>query len=334
MHSNTFQYVFLKLFVPMKKIYSLLLLFIISAAGISNAQTPVAINEAEKDSLLSIHRLKLMQDRLDNNSIMWERVIFTTSATAAVNIALWNYYNTAWYTGEKTKMHSVNDWYSEKLNIDKLGHLHGAVALHKGTYHLLRWSNFREEQAMWIAGATAWLMQLQIELSDSRFKSWGFSWHDLGANTIGALYPSLQYYFPELQSFNFKVSYYPSDNYRNGQYKHLIDDYEGKVHWLSINVHNFLPENFQKYYPDWLNLAVGYGGDRLLTPQGSLNKDHNGKGLGVQEWFIAFDYDLLKLFDPKKGTFWYGLIDMLNLIHLPAPAIRIQPTGIFYGLYF
>jgi hypothetical protein len=322
---NTKAYFHLKFFM----------LFGICCVSILHAQqNPALFFEMKKDSAAIQNRYQIEQVLLYKKGIMWERVIFSTTATAAVNIALWNYYNTAWYTGEKTNMHSVNDWYSEKLNIDKLGHLHGAVTLNKGTYNLLRWSNFREEQALWIAGAAAWLMQLHIELSDSRFKSWGFSWQYLGANKLGALYPNIQYYFTEHHSFNIKFSNYPSSNYQNSQYKHLIDDYEGKVHWLSINVHNFLPENIQKYYPDWLNLAVGYGGDKLLTSQGSLNKDHRGKGLGEQEWFIAFDYDLLKIFDPEKGTFWYGLVDMLNLIHFPAPTIRIKPTGIFYGLYF
>jgi len=94
-----------------------------------------------------------------------------------------------------------------------------------------------------------------------------------------------------------------------------------------------MPGSVDKVIPDWLNLAVGYGGDKLVWPNGHLRQINN-EGIGEQEWYIALDYDLLKIFKPKKDSFWYILLEQLDGIHFPAPAIRIKPSAIYYGIFF
>jgi hypothetical protein len=279
----------------------------------------------DKDSTNQFNSISLIEDK-----IHWERLAMVGTGTLVLNTTLWLYYDEAWYAGDKVKFHSVNDWYNEKLNIDKLEHLWGALSLYRISYHLLKWSNLSEHQAMWYSSAAAWLLQLQIELSDGQYKQWGFSWWDLTFNTFGVLYPHLQKEVPLFNSINFKFSYTPSHGYKDGLYKYYIDDYEGKTIWLSISVADFLPAQLKKFYPGWLNLAVGYGGENLLNA-GCDKTNYNG---GDQQWLIALDYDLVKIFNPDKNTFFYGLLDCLNLIHFPSPAIQIKPDGIFYGFYF
>lgn len=267
------------------------------------------------------------------NKINWKRALIAGGSIAALNAGLWIYYNKAFYSGQKSKFHFQNDWYNYTLNIDKLGHFHSAIALQKFSYKVVRWANFSETESMWIASGLSWLHLLQVEISDAFHVKWGFSIPDFTANTIGSVYPNLQKYFPVLKPINFKVSYYPSHNFNNGNVEHIIEDYEGRKYWMTIGLHEYLPPNLKNYWPEWLNIAVGYGGNKLIKSNGNYNSSGK-KGLGEQEWFIGLDYDLLKIFNPDKNSFWYQVLDILNLVHLPSPAIRIKPSTIYYGLYF
>lgn len=272
-------------------------------------------------------------DSLNQNKINWNRALIAGGSIAALNAGLWIYYNKAFYSGTKSKFHFQNDWYNYTLNIDKLGHFHSAISLQKFSYKVVRWANFSESESMWIASGLSWLHLLQVEISDAFHVKWGFSIPDFTANTLGAVYPNLQHYFPGLKPINFKVSYYPSHNFNNGNVEHIIEDYEGRKYWLTIALHEYLPANLKDYWPGWLNIAVGYGGSKLIKSNGNYNSSGK-KGLGEQEWFIGFDYNLLKIFNPDKNSFWYQVLDILNLVHFPSPAIRIKPSTIYYGLYF
>ncbi len=273
---------------------------------------------------------------LDNETdkVNWTRASIAGGGVVALNAGLWYYYSKAYYNQPPDKFKFFSDWYNYAINIDKIGHIHSAISLHKFSYRLARWSNFSVETSLWISSVSSWLHLLQMEIFDGYYAKYGFSTPDLAANTIGAIYPNLQYYFPFLSPFNLKVSYRFSQNYKNKYAKHIIDDYEGKTYWLTIDVHDILPEKLKRYWLPWLGIAIGYGGDKLLNDRGNFNQDRNKTGLGVQEWYVALDYNLLKLFSPAKESFLYDLLDILNLIHFPSPAIRISPSGIFYGIYF
>jgi len=99
-----------------------------------------------------------------------------------------------------------------------------------------------------------------------------------------------------------------------------MDDYEGQVFWLSLRVHEFLPQNPARYWPDFLPLAIGIRGRDIEGAQ-----PH-------REFYIALDYDMTKIL-PDTG-FPKTVGEALNFIHLPSPAVRISPSVIFYGLYF
>lgn len=273
------------------------------------------------------------------SSINWNRTALIGCSIVAVNTGLWFLYNDVYYSNQKkVKMHSRSDWFNYTLNIDKLGHIHSTLTLHKLSTQASRWCNFSEENSLWIGSAISWFHMLQIELSDSRYEKWGFSWEDFSSNTIGALYPNLQYYFPLMKSFNLKFSYHPSGHFKQKYVDQFIEDYEGKTYWLTINIHDLLPSSLKPYWFDWLQIAIGYGGEKLIVPHtkspwwkyNSVGK----KGLGEQEWYISFDYDLIGLFKPENNSFWYTLLENLNLLHFPSPAIRISPSSIYYGIYF
>ncbi|MBU2447364.1 MAG: YfiM family protein [Bacteroidetes bacterium] len=267
----------------------------------------------------------------NNTKIKWEILAPVGVGIGAINYSMYKYYQKAWWGEERTKFHTFNDWNNADMNIDKVGHLYGGMALTKLSYKLYRLSNVPEGWSMFLSSFTSIFFQMQIEFHDAYFKKWGWSWWDVGANTLGAVYPNLQKMWTPLQTFNLKWSYHPSQAYKDGWFDYWIKDYHGFTYWLTFDVNSMLPKSIDKYWPDWLNLALGYGVERVKLGKNIWNSSVNP--LGDREWYIAFDYDLVKLFNPK-AEWLRELLETFNIIHFPSPAIRFSPSGIYYGLYF
>ena len=120
---------------------------------------------------------------------------------------------------------------------------------------------------------------------------------------------------------NFKISFYPSDRFKAGSNRVIFDDYESTYDWLSINVYNFLPDDFRKYYPKFINLAIGHSVEKL---------DNNGGG--NHRFYLALDWNLEGL--SGDGWFLKLLKKYFNYYHLPSPTIQIYPHVIWYGIKF
>jgi len=82
------------------------------------------------------------------------------------------------------------------------------------------------------------------------------------------------------------------------------------------------------FWPDWLNMAVGFGIDNSQY----LNKNKTKKG-GNNEWYIALDYDLSKIYTKWDSPTAKKVKHWLNYIHFPAPTIRISPNLHFYPVF-
>jgi hypothetical protein len=92
--------------------------------------------------------------------------------------------------------------------------------------------------------------------------------------------------------------------------------------WLSMGIHYFLPEGAKKYWPEFLNLAVGYG----VKHYQEANKYRN--------FYVAFDYDLRKII-PGNSKFMLWFKDVINHFRIfPAPGIRINKDGVEYVINF
>jgi hypothetical protein len=91
--------------------------------------------------------------------------------------------------------------------------------------------------------------------------------------------------------------------------------------WASVDFQELLPEKFEKFIPDFLNIAVGYS-----------VKEINYAGRGYSEIFIGIDYNFLKI--DTGSEFFNKVLRALNYIHFPAPTLRIKPKVKFYYLYF
>ena len=242
-----------------------------------------------------------------------------------------------------------NSWWSEKqepfhfddgadltyaLNVDKVGHFMGGLEAADVFSSSMKWAGMQEEQALWYGAAFGSGLQLAIEMKDAYAPYWGFSKWDLALGSAGSLFPVAQYYNDDLKAINFKFSYYKqSDIYweldrKRGKEPNKYawqDDYPNQTYWLSVDVNHFTETCC---WPDWLNLAIGFG----LDDTQYLNESNTKMG-GNNEWYIALDYDIPKMLKKWNSPTGKKVKHWLNYIHLPAPTIRISPKLEFYPLF-
>jgi hypothetical protein len=117
----------------------------------------------------------------------------------------------------------------------------------------------------------------------------------------------------------------------------LLKDYNGQTYWASINVKSFFPES---RFPSWLNLALGYGAERMLGGYGNSWKDAAGTVYSrtdiarYKKFLLSVDVDLTKI--NTKNKVLKTAFSLINVLKIPAPAISVNTKGnaSFYGLYF
>lgn len=230
--------------------------------------------------------------------------------------------NDLWWKGTPSAFHFDwdHDWrYS--LGADKIGHAYFPVLVGRVYRQAFEWSGMDSTASVWTAAGLAMTYQTYIEIRDGFSADWGFSVGDFAADVIGSAYPVLQHYVPVMNRFTPKISYYPSAKFRAGAYGSIIDDYESAYNWISIDVVEFLPESIRKYYPAFVDIAIGHSVKNL-----------DGDGGGEHEIYLSLDWNLERL--PGDGWFIRLLKHTLNLYHLPAPAVRLTPGVVWYGLHF
>lgn len=269
-----------------------------------------------KTSNLSVHKPYPLKTQINYPALFGMGALYL-SAGIGVHI----YQRNAWWKDNRTSFHFQNDW-PYAMWIDKIGHFYAASLLVHAFSSGLESANFPIEDAMVYGTIAALAFQYYVEIEDGFGAQWGFSPGDAIANTLGACYTLSQYYFPYLQNFQFKFSYFPSEKMRNGIHKgNMIDDYEGQRYWLTFRMKNILPDNLSNVWPEFLNLAVG-----------TSVKELDGKGGGRREIYIGLDFNPLVL--PFTGKFGNFVKNTLNYFHLPMPAIRISDKTEFFILIF
>lgn len=304
--------------------YLLLIFIIVSSKSI-----------AQVDSLLQVDSTKLIHFSLTNQNdgltshkskkIDYTKLAIIGSAAFATGVGLHIYQANAWWKDQRRSFHFKNDW-DYALWIDKLGHFwDGALVQHLFS-SAFEWSNIERRKSMWYGAILSSVYMLYIEFEDGFATDWGFSPGDAGANLMGAFYPVLQEYVPFMQNVNLKVSYFPSKYYKNakqttGHSKTVFDDYEGQSFYLSFRVNEFLPQNLETYWPDFLCLALGYS-----------IRNWDGFGHADKNFYLTFDYDLEKI--PLEGGFWNFLKKTLNQIHFPAPGIKYSNKKFYLTLTY
>ncbi len=257
--------------------------------------------------------------------------------------------NEYWYKGyEKSSFHFINDS-GEWLQMDKFGHVFTAYMLSKYSRELWRWSGLSRKRQIWFGGLSGLAYQSVIEFLDAHSAHWGFSWGDMGANAIGSAGMICQELFWHEPRIQLKFSSFPI-HYRDPILRtrarelfgytlaeRTLKDYNAQTYWFSVNLHAFARES---RIPKWLNIAVGYSADGMFDAKGNRWKDVDGHTYDythirrTRQLFLSPDIDFTKIPTRKRGV--KVLLQALNMIKVPAPALEINGAGQLkmHALYF
>ncbi|MCB0711505.1 MAG: DUF2279 domain-containing protein [Ignavibacteriae bacterium] len=250
--------------------------------------------------------------------------VLTGLGVAGIVAAIHIYQQNAWWSDRREPFHFTVDW-GYAAQADKFGHFFAGYMSSYTGYEALVSSGFSPDVAGWMGPLIGLSFQTYVEIEDG-FSPFGFDPTDQYANTIGPLFFGLQHYFPDLQNFKFKWSYFPNDEYqggvRSGHDEIIVDDYNGQTIWFSTKVANLLPESIA--WPKWLRLAFGYG-----TYNVDRINERNEVLVPGRRYFISLDYDLVEML-PDLGDFGNWLLQTADYLHWPAPALQLAPEVKFY----
>ncbi len=247
--------------------------------------------------------------------------------------------NQLWYVDyAHSNLHSVND-NDEWLQMDKAGHLFSSYHLGAFGANALQWSGCTKKCQL-IYGSTIGLaFMTAVEVFDGYSAEWGFSWGDMAANTTGtALYVSQELIWNEqriVPKFSFHTTQYASlrpNVLGSSLSEQILKDYNGQTYWLSANVNSFFKSS---KVPKWINIAVGYGADGMITGRTENNPLFSSfETKRSRQFYLSFDADLTKIH--TKSHFLKTFFAVFNSIKIPAPTLEISGSqGIkFHYLYF
>jgi len=265
-------------------------------------------------------------------------LLFGTSVAAIFIVQHQMQQNTIWK--ETGPFRILEDW-QWTWGLDKAGHFFGGYATSYFFTEILLGIGFSWELGTITGAALGLLYTSYVEVLDGFSKDFGFSPTDFYADFAGAGFHLLQYYIPVLQNFNPKFMYvnpaWIGEKHRM-PHDSFIDDYSAQTFWLSVNVHNLLPEKAKPFWPDWLELTLGYGVFSLCAPGSGCNTDisipFSDAAYGNRSLLIGLDYNLVKLL-PDGGSFWNWVKQSINMFRLlPAPALQISDRGTNFYLMF
>jgi len=227
--------------------------------------------------------------------------------------------------------HFFNDNYEWK-QVDKIGHFYSSFYLSYATARTLRWAHVPARKADFAAALTGFLLLVPVEIFDGFSPAYGASAGDLIADAAGpVLFLGQTLAWNEIRitpKFSFhRTSYAPLRPNILGSdlTSEILKDYNGQTYWLSIDMDKFMP------FPKWLNLAVGYGANGMVSASDRQNRDMGYEP--VRQYYLALDFDLTAIRTRSKAV--KTLIFLANMVRLPAPAVEFSPHSTrFYAFYF
>lgn len=226
------------------------------------------------------------------------------------------YYNQAKSSFHFTKVNDELEFFDDgHRGLDKFGHFFSSSLFAQNIYFLSRWSGLNNKSASWTSFILASSIMGAMEIHDAYYKRWGFSPGDFIFNLAGASFFIGQQNIAVLRNLDYKISY---DFTKKKDDDAIIESYANMTFWLTMNPSGFFEKDMPAWFPNWLNLALGI----------SVTHSNPKK----TEILIALDYNWKRLH--TKSIFLNHLIHLLDRYKFPAPAIRLAPGYIGYGLYF
>lgn len=247
--------------------------------------------------------------------------------------------NKLWYQDfPRSPLHSFDDS-REWQQIDKAGHFLTAYQINRGLYQSFMWAGADERKARLVSSLLSFGFLGGIELMDGYSEAWGFSWSDLGANSLGVgLYLGQDALWGE-QRILPKFSYSPTPlaACRPGvlganHLERVFKDYNGQTYWLSLDLNSFTEKDI---LPRWLSVAFGYGSNGMLGAKNNgLTTDACGDFVRTREFYLSVDLNAKHIQTKKRWV--RALLKLTEYIKIPAPALRFDSNGNLsaYPLYF
>ncbi len=253
------------------------------------------------------------------------------------------YLNQAWYSQYNTgKFHFFDDS-KEWLQMDKAGHCLSTFQISNLTMKAFNWAGFNTKQKLFIGGTLGFGYMTAIEIMDGYSSGWGFSWADMGANTLGTAIAISQEAVWKEQRFNLKISFHQTSL---AQYnpsllgkdlsEQILKDYNGQTYWLSVSPFTFMKSD--KKLPKWLTISFGYGADGMIGASYNniavIDAEGNVKQFDrIRKYYLSIDMDLSKI--KTKSKFLNAVLNGLNILKIPAPTLEMSNgKAKFHYLYF
>lgn len=257
----------------------------------------------------------------------------------------------AWYQGHpQTSFHTFNDG-QEWLQVDKAGHFVTSYYLGRIGIDLLHWSGVKDTRSA-LYGCTGSILYLTgIEVMDGFSDGWGFSWRDFGVNVLGAGFASGQAllatrenntgFVRGITGTSFKFSFHTTGwaELRPSLLgatlpENMLKDYNGQSYWMSFNLASFLNKGTK--FPKWLNVAVGYGGEGMISGHPEFVDIEGGNTIFVEryrQYYLSLDIDLTRI--KTSSHFLKTVFEAISFIKIPAPAMEMSNGGIkFHPFYY
>jgi len=238
--------------------------------------------------------------------------------------------NQVWYADyPKSDFHFIND-NAEWLQMDKAGHVFSAYHLGSFGANAMKWTGANQKSQL-LYGATLGLAFLTtVEVFDGYSANWGASLGDVIANVSGtALYVSQELLWKEqriVPKFSFHTTPYAAarpEVLGSSIQEQILKDYNGQTYWLSFNMHSFVPKS---KIPKWLNVAVGYGAEGMITGNDAfVNTIFLPDNQRYRQFYLSLDVDLTKI--ETKSHFIKTILTICNTIKIPAPTFEIKGSG-------
>ncbi|MEY8869733.1 DUF2279 domain-containing protein [Meridianimaribacter flavus] len=243
-----------------------------------------------------------------------------------------------WYADyPRSKFHTLND-NNEWLQMDKLGHVFTSYQLGRVGANVLNWSGVRKKDQLIYGSTLGFIFLTAVEVMDGFSEEWGFSWGDMIANATGTgLYVGQELLWQEQRivlKYSFHQTKYAAqrpDKLGDGFFEEFLKDYNGQTYWLSANVHSFFKDS---NFPKWLNVAIGYGGDGMLSGENEVVNNSMISQNRIRQFYLSLDVDLSRI--KTNSRFLRTIFDVFNVIKVPFPALEFtDKNGIkLHGIYF
>jgi hypothetical protein len=240
--------------------------------------------------------------------------------------------NQLWYANyPKSSFHTIND-NNEWLQMDKMGHAMTSYYVGKLGMELVSWTGDSKKNQLLYGAGLGFAFLTTIEIFDGYSKEWGFSMGDIIANASGTTLLIGQELLWKEQRIQYKYSFHQTQFANQNTallgsnlIEQTLKDYNGQTYWLSANLWSFSKES---KIPKWLNVAVGYGAENMISGYAQENDNR------YRQLYLSLDLDLTKI--KTKSKFLNSIFKTLNFIKIPAPTLSYskEKQFKFHYLYF